>query len=191
MPNELAVALFASAADFETWLEENHAVSAGVWLKIAKKGSAGSAVTYAEALELALCFGWIDSQKRRFDERYFLQRFTPRRARGRWSRINREKAEELIATAKMRPAGLSQVEAAKVDGRWQAAYEGQRTARVPADLQRELDANKAAADFFSSLDSANRYAIIYRLEEARKSETRVRRLGRFVAMLAREEKIHE
>jgi uncharacterized protein YdeI (YjbR/CyaY-like superfamily) len=191
VPDELAVALFASAADFEAWLEESHAVSAGVWLKIAKKGSAGSSVTYAEALELALCFGWIDSQKRRFDESYFLQRFTPRRARGRWSLINREKAEELIATAKMRPAGLSQVEAAKADGRWQAAYEGQRTARVPADLRRELDANKAAADFFSSLDSANRYAIIYRLEEARKPETRVRRLGRFVAMLAREEKIHE
>ena len=122
MPDELAVALFASAADLEAWLEENHAVSAGVWLKLAKKGSTGSGVTYAEALELALCFGWIDSQKRRFDESYFLQRFTPRRARGRWSRINRENAEELIAAAKMRPAGLSQVEAAKADGRWQAAY---------------------------------------------------------------------
>ena len=174
----------------EAWLEENHASSDGIWLQIAKKGAALPTVTYAEALGLALCFGWIDSQKRGLDEEHFLQRFTPRRPRGRWSRINREKAEALIAAGTMRPAGLAEVEAAKADGRWEAAYEGQRTAKVPADLQRELDANPAAAEFFAALDSANRYAIVYRLEDAKKPETRERRLAKFVAMLERGEKIH-
>jgi uncharacterized protein YdeI (YjbR/CyaY-like superfamily) len=141
-------------------------------------------------LELALCFGWIDSQKRGFDEKHFLQRFTPRRPRGKWSKINREKAEGLIAVEAMRPSGLAEVEAAKADGRWEAAYAGQRTAEVPADLRRELDGNEAAAAFFVTLDSANRYAIIYRLEEAKKPETRERRLRKFVAMLERGEKIH-
>ena len=147
-------------------------------------------VSYAEALEVALCFGWIDSQKRGFDEECFLQRFTPRRPRGRWSRINREKAEALIEPGRMRPAGLAEVEAAKADGRWDAAYEGQRTAEVPADLQRELDARPAAREFFATLDSANRYAIVYRLGEAKKPETRERRLRKFVEMLERGEKIH-
>jgi uncharacterized protein YdeI (YjbR/CyaY-like superfamily) len=187
---ELPVHLFASPAELEAWLEENHGSSQGVWLKIAKKGAAEPSVTYAEALELALCFGWIDSQKRGFDDQHFLQRFTPRRPRGRWSKINREKAERLIASGAMRPAGLAAVEAAKADGRWEAAYEGQRTAKVPLDLQRALAANPAAAAFFDSLDSANRYAIVYRLEEAKKPETRARRLEKFVAMLERGEKIH-
>ena len=162
---ELPVVLFASAGELEAWLEEN-GESAGLWLKIAKKGVEPPSVTYAEALELALCFGWIDSQKRGFDERHFLQRFTPRRPGGRWSKINREKAEALIAAKRMRPAGLAEVEAAKADGRWEAAYEGQRTAAVPGDLQRELDANPKAAAFFAELDGANRYAILYRLGEA-------------------------
>jgi uncharacterized protein YdeI (YjbR/CyaY-like superfamily) len=174
----------------ETWLEKNHGDSAGIWLKIAKKGSGVESVTYAEALELALCFGWIDSQKRGFDERYFLQRFTPRRPRGKWSRINRDKAEELIAAGSMRPAGLAEVDAAKTDGRWEAAYEGQRTAEVPEDLQRELDSNAAAREFFATLSSANRYAIVYRLNDAKKPETRERRLYKFVAMLERGETIH-
>ncbi|HXR60100.1 MAG TPA: YdeI/OmpD-associated family protein [Solirubrobacterales bacterium] len=191
MPDELPIHLFADPEELEAWLEENHASSDGVWLKIAKKGAAEPSVTYAEALELALCFGWIDSQKRGFDDQHFLQRFTPRRPRGRWSRINREKAEALIALGKMRPAGLAQVEAAQADGRWEAAYEGQRTARVPADLRRELDANPAAGEFFAALDSANRYAVIYRLDEAKKAETRARRLKKFVAMLERGEKIHD
>ena len=190
MADDLPVHLFADPRELETWLEENHASCEGVWLKIAKKGAVDSSVTYAEALELALCFGWIDSQKRGFDDQHFLQRFTPRRPRGRWSRINREKAEALIETERMRPAGLREVEAAKADGRWDVAYEGQRTAKVPPDLQRELDANPAAAEFFASLDSANRYAIVYRLEEAKKLETRQRRLEKFVAMLERKEKIH-
>jgi uncharacterized protein YdeI (YjbR/CyaY-like superfamily) len=190
MADELPIHLFAGPVELEKWLEENHASSEGLWLKIAKKGAAESSVTYAEALELALCFGWIDSQKRGFDETHFLQRFTPRRPRGRWSKINREKVEALIEAGKIRPTGLAEVEAAKADGRWEAAYEGQRTAKVPPDLQRELDANPGAAEFFASLDSANRYAIVYRLDDAKKPETRERRLKKFVAMLERGEKIH-
>ena len=190
MADDLPIRLFAGPADLETWLEENHTASQGVWLKIAKKGAAEASVTYGEALELALCFGWIDSQKRGFDNQHFLQRFTPRRPGGRWSKINREKAEALIEAGKMRPAGLAEVEAAKADGRWEEAYEGQRTAQVPADLRRELDANPVAAKSFVGLDSANRYAIIYRLNEAKKPETRERRLRKFIAMLERGEKIH-
>jgi uncharacterized protein YdeI (YjbR/CyaY-like superfamily) len=190
MADELPIHLFAGPAELEAWLEENHDSSEGVWMKIAKKGAREHSVTYGEALELALCFGWIDSQKRGFDERHFLQRFTPRRPRGRWSRINREKAEALIEAGKMRPAGSAEVAAAQADGRWEAAYEGQRTARVPPDLQRALDARPAAAEFFASLDSANRYAIVYRLDEAKKPETRARRLRKFVAMLERGERIH-
>ena len=190
MPDELPILLFATPAELEAWLEENHGDSAGLWLKIAKKGIEPPSVTYAEALELALCFGWIDSQKRGFDERHFLQRFTPRRPGGRWSKINREKAEALIATESMRAPGLVEVEAAQADGRWEAAYEGARTAKVPADLQRQLDASPAAAEFFAALDGSNRYAILYRLDEAKKPETRERRLRKFVAMLERGEKIH-
>ena len=188
-PDELPVRLFADPAALEAWLEENEEAD-GVWLKIAKKGAPEPSVTYGEALEVALCFGWIDSQKRGLDETHFLQRFTPRRPRGRWSKINREKAEKLIEAGKMHPAGVAEVEAAKADGRWEAAYEGQGTAKVPPDLQRELDANAAAADFFSTLDSANRYAILYRLDEAKKPETRERRLRKFVEMLEQGETLH-
>jgi uncharacterized protein YdeI (YjbR/CyaY-like superfamily) len=191
MADDLPILLFATPAELEAWLEENHAAVEGVWLKIAKKGSSVESVTYAEALELALCFGWIDSQKRGLDEKHFLQRFTPRRPRGKWSRINREKAEGLIAGGAMRPTGLAEVEAAKADGRWEAAYAGQRTAEVPADLRRELDENEDAREFFAALDSANRYAILYRLQEAKKPETRERRLRKFVGMLERGEKIHD
>ncbi len=191
MADQLPIKLFASRGQLESWLDEHHAGSDGLWLKIAKKGSGVESVSYAEALEAALCFGWIDSQKRGFDERHFLQRFTPRRPRGKWSLINREKAEALIATGAMRPAGRAEVEAAKADGRWQAAYAGQRTAEVPADLRCELERNEAAREFFATLDSANRYAILYRLQEAKKPETRERRLRKFVAMLERGEKIHD
>jgi len=190
MPDELPTLLFPAPADLEAWLRDNHADSGGFWLKVAKKGSGEQTVTYGEALELALCFGWIDSQKRGLDEKFFLQRFTPRRPRGRWSRINRDKAEELIAAGAMRPTGIAEGEAARADGRWDAAYEGQRTAKVPDDLRRELDANDAAREFFARLDSANRYAIIYRLNDAKKAETRERRLRKFVAMLEQGEKIH-
>lgn len=190
MADQLPIVSFTSPAELEAWVEKDGADSDGVWLKIAKKGSGVESVSYAEALEVALCFGWIDSQKRGFDERHFLQRFTPRRPRGRWSKINREKAEDLIEAGRMRPAGMAEVEAAKADGRWGAAYEGQRTADVPADLQRELDSRPAAREFFARLDSANRYAIVYRLGEAKRHETRERRLRKFVEMLERGEKIH-
>jgi uncharacterized protein YdeI (YjbR/CyaY-like superfamily) len=189
-PDKLPTILFATAAEMEAWLEENASDAQGFWLKIAKKDSGVKSVTYGEALEVALCFGWIDSQKRGLDERHFLQRFTPRRPRGRWSRINREKAESLIAGGRMRRSGLLEVEGARRDGRWDAAYEGQRTAKVPDDLRRALDADDEAKRFFAGLDGANRYAIVYRLEEAKKPETRERRLRKFVEMLARGEKIH-
>jgi uncharacterized protein YdeI (YjbR/CyaY-like superfamily) len=189
-PDELEIVLFDGPDELEAWLEENATESAGLWLKIAKKGAPEPSVTYDEAVELALCFGWIDSQKRGFDETHFLQRFTPRRPRGRWSKINREKAEALHQAGSLRPAGAAAVEAAKGDGRWEAAYEGSRTAKVPDDLQAELDANPKAATFFADLDSANRYAIIWRLGEAKKPETRARRLAKFVAMLENGEKLH-
>jgi uncharacterized protein YdeI (YjbR/CyaY-like superfamily) len=191
MADELPIILFADQDELERWLEANHDSAEGVWLKIAKKSAREPSITYGEALELALCFGWIDSQKRGHDDQHFLQRFTPRRPRGRWSKINREKAEALIAAGAVRPTGMAEIEAAKADGRWDAAYEGQRTAQVPDDLQRELDANPAASEFFAGLDSANRYAVIYRLNDAKKPETRERRLRKFVAMLERGEKIHE
>ena len=189
-PDELEIVLFGGPDELEVWLEENATESAGLWLKIAKKGAPEPSVTYDEAVELALCFGWIDSRKRGLDETHFLQRFTPRRPRGRWSKINREKAEALHKAGSLRPAGAAEVEAAKADGRWEAAYEGSRTAKVPDDLQAELDANPKAATFFADLDSANRYAIIWRLGEAKKSETRARRLAKFVAMLENGEKLH-
>jgi uncharacterized protein YdeI (YjbR/CyaY-like superfamily) len=189
--DDLPILLFAGPEQLEEWLEDNAADSPGLWLKIAKKGAPEPSVTYAEALELALCFGWIDSQKRGLDDTHFLQRFTPRRPRGRWSKINREKAEALEAAGALRPAGAAEVAAAKADGRWEAAYEGARAAAVPDDLRRELDANPTAAAFFAELDSANRYAITYRLAEAKKPATRERRLRKFVAMLERGEKIHE
>ena len=191
MPDELEIILFSGPGEFEEWLEGNAGSSAGLWLKIAKKGTPEPSVTYAEALELALCFGWIDSQKRGFDETHFLQRFTPRRPRGRWSKINREKAEALEAEGRLRPAGTGEVAAARADGRWEAAYAGRRTAEVPDDLRRALDANPAAAAFFAQLDGANRYAITYRLAEAKKPETRERRLAKFLTMLERGEKIHQ
>jgi uncharacterized protein YdeI (YjbR/CyaY-like superfamily) len=189
-PDALPTILFERADELEAWLEKNASSAPGLWLKIAKKGSDTTSVDYREALELALCFGWIDSQKRGLDERYFLQRFTPRRPRGRWSKINREKAESLIEAGRMRPSGLAEVEAARGDGRWAAAYEGQATAEVPADLARALAESRAAGEFFEGLDSANRYAIIYRLGEAKRPETRERRLRKFVRMLERGETIH-
>lgn len=181
---------FASAAEWEAWLEENHAGSAGVWIEMAKKDAGIESVRYPEVLETALCFGWIDGRREPLDERCFLQRFTPRRARSRWSRINREKAERLTAAGRMRSAGLAEVERAKADGRWEAAYQGQRRSTVPDDLQRELDARPKAKAFFAGLSSQNRYAILYRLQDAKRPETRARRLAKFVAMLEAGETIH-
>jgi uncharacterized protein YdeI (YjbR/CyaY-like superfamily) len=181
---------FASPADWEQWLEERHALSEGVWIKMAKKGAGIESVRYPEVLDSALCFGWIDGRREALDARFFLQRFTPRRTRSRWSWINREKAEGLIAAGRMRPAGLVEVERAKADGRWGAAYAGQRLSVVPEDLQRELDARPQAKAFFAALSSQNRYAILYRLQEAKRPETRARRLAKFVALLEAGETIH-
>jgi uncharacterized protein YdeI (YjbR/CyaY-like superfamily) len=186
----LPVIAFAAAGELEEWLRVNHATAGGLWLKLAKKDSAIDSVSYDEALEHALCFGWIDGQKRAFDERFWLQRFTPRGPRSKWSRINREKAEKLIEQGRMRAAGAEQVQRARSDGRWERAYEGQRTATVPADLQRELDRSPVALAFFATLNSVNRYAIIYRVGEAKRPETRARRIAKFVAMLEAHERIH-
>jgi uncharacterized protein YdeI (YjbR/CyaY-like superfamily) len=181
---------FASAAEWEAWLEEHHAASDGVAVKIAKKGSGIASVAYPEVLDIALCFGWIDGRRNALDDRFFLQRFGPRRARSRWSQINREKAEALIEQGRMRPAGLAEVERAKADGRWDAAYAGQRSMGIPDDLQRELDARPQAAEFFAGLSSQNRYSILYRLQDAKRPETRARRLAKFVAMLEAGETIY-
>jgi uncharacterized protein YdeI (YjbR/CyaY-like superfamily) len=188
--DELPRLAFASDAEWEAWLERSHRDSPGVWVEIAKKGSGIESVHYPEVLDTAICFGWIDGRRERLDETRFLQRFTPRRRSSRWSRINREKAEGLIAAERMRPAGLAEVLAAQADGRWEKAYEGQRVAAVPDDLQSELDARPQAAAFFAGLSGQNRYAILYRLQDARRPETRARRLQKFVAMLEAGETLH-
>ena len=181
---------FESKEAFAAWLDEHHGDEDGLWLKVAKKASGIPTITHAEALELALCHGWIDGQRKALDEQFFIQRFTPRRARSRWSKINRDKAEQLIAEGRMTPAGMREVERARADGRWDAAYESQRNITVPADLQRELDRDPKAREFFESLNSQNRYAILYRLHDAKRPETRERRLTQFVAMLKEGKKLH-
>jgi uncharacterized protein YdeI (YjbR/CyaY-like superfamily) len=188
--DDLPIISFPSVGEFETWLAANHESARGIWLKIAKKGTPIDTVTHAEALEIALCYGWIDGQRQAHDEQWFLQRFTPRKARSRWSRINRDKATALIESGAMKPAGLREVDRAKADGRWDAAYEGQRSATVPDDLQAALDANPTAREFFGTLSSQNRYAILYRLQDAKRPETRARRLEKFMAMLNRGETLH-
>jgi len=181
---------FESSDAWQAWLAEHHVTSPGLWLKLAKKGSGIATVSYSEALDVALCYGWIDGQKDRFDGDYWLQRFTPRRPRSPWSKINCDRVAALTARDAMKPAGLRAVERAKADGRWEAAYHGQRAAAVPDDLRRELEGNAAAREFFATLDSANRYAILYRLQAAKKPETRERRLKTFVTMLSEGRKIH-
>ncbi len=187
---DLPVISFASREAWDVWLEEHHTSSDGLWLKIAKQGSALASISYAEAVEVALCYGWIDSQKAKFDEEHWLQRFTPRRPGGKWSKANRDKAEELIARGLMKPAGLQEVERAKADGRWDAAYAGQRSMTVPDDLQLALEKNERAREFFSTLDSRNRYAILYRIQTVKKPERRAQRIEKFIAMLGDHEKIY-
>jgi uncharacterized protein YdeI (YjbR/CyaY-like superfamily) len=187
---DLPIIPFASREAWAAWLEEQHATSDGLWLKFAKKGSGLDTVTYAEAVEVALCYGWIDGQVRKLDEDHYLQRFTPRRARSRWSKINRQKATELIERGEMKPAGLREVERAKADGRWDAAYDAPSTATVPEDLRRELEKNEPAREFFETLDGRNRYAILYQIQDARRPETRARRIEKYVAMLGEGKKIY-
>ncbi|NJP74401.1 YdeI/OmpD-associated family protein [Streptomyces sp. C1-2] len=181
---------FASAEAFEAWLGENHAASPGIWLKLRKKGPEVVALDYAQALEVALCYGWIDGQKATFDDQWWLQRFTPRRPGSRWSKINRDKATALVEQGRMRPPGQAEIDRARADGRWAAAYDGARTATVPEDLAAALAAVPAAAAFFETLDRRNRYAVLYRVQDAKKAETRARRIEKFVEMLARGEKPH-
>lgn len=179
---------FPDPSGWRTWLEANHAGPSGVWLRIAKKASGIPSVTYAEALDEALCYGWIDGQKRSHDESTFLQRFSPRGPRSTWSKINVGKVAALEEAGKMRPAGQKAVEAAKADGRWEAAYDGARTIAVPADLLEGL--TPKAVKFFEGLNGANRYAVLFRLQTAKKPETRARRLEKIRDMLEKGETFH-
>ena len=184
---EQPVLFFASPADLEVWMGVHGEESDGIWLKFAKKDSGIESVVYAEAVEIALSYGWIDGQAKRLDDHHYLQRFTPRRPRSKWSKINREKAERLIAEDRMRPAGLREVELAKQDGRWDDAYDSPSTATVPDDFQAALDAEPAAAEFFASLGSTKRYSFVYRITDAKRPETRAKRIAEYVELLARGE----
>ena len=181
---------FADQAAWREWLAEHHAASDGIWLKFAKKASGIPSVTYKEVLPVALAYGWIDGQVKRIDDDWYMQRWTPRRARSVWSKINRATVEGMIERGEMQPAGLAEVERAKADGRWERAYDSPRTAEVPDDLRAALDASPAAAQLFAQLDGTNRYAILHRLQNAKKPETRARRIEQFVAMLARGETLY-
>ncbi|TDV36802.1 YdeI/OmpD-associated family protein [Actinophytocola oryzae] len=189
MPSDLPEVGFDGQAEFAAWLAE-HADTPGLWLRIAKKGTGLVSVDHDQALEEALRHGWIDGTARRVDDQWFVQKFTPRGRRSRWSRINRASAERLIAEGRMFPRGLREVEAARADGRWDAAYASPANSTVPDDLAAALAASPAAAAFFTTLTSQNRYAILYRVEEAKRPETRARRIEKFVAMLERGETIH-
>ena len=181
---------FATVRGWEAWLARNHASSDGLWLLISRPGAEKGSVSYAEALEVALCHGWIDGPKKGLDAHHWLQRFTPRRARSTWSKVNREKVARLIEQGRMQPAGQREIDRARADGRWDQAYDSPRHAAVPDDLRAALDASPAAAAFFATLDGANRYAVLWRIQTAKMSTTRARRIARLVDMLARHEKIH-
>jgi uncharacterized protein YdeI (YjbR/CyaY-like superfamily) len=189
-PQELSLLELADRSAWEAWLEQNHESGEGVWLKFAKKGAPRATVTPAEAIEIALCFGWIDGQLGAVDEHFYRQRFTHRRPRSRWSRINRDRATELIAAGLMRPAGLEEVNRAHADGRWQAAYEPQSTITAPPDFQAALDANQPAAEFFATLTGSDRYAFLYRIGDVSRPQTRARRIAQYVDLLARRRTLH-
>jgi uncharacterized protein YdeI (YjbR/CyaY-like superfamily) len=182
---------FASAEDFATWIEARGDTPDGVWLRIPKAGSGLAGIGYAEALQVALAHGWIDSQKRKGDEHgEWLQRFTPRRARSVWSKVNCAHVERLIAQGRMTPRGLAEVERAKADGRWDAAYSSQSTAEVPGDLAAALEAVPGAREFFDGLDSVNRYAVLHRIATVKRAETRARKIEQYAAMLGNHEKVY-
>jgi uncharacterized protein YdeI (YjbR/CyaY-like superfamily) len=187
---EREIVYCADAAAWERWLEAEHAATDGVLLAIAKKTGAATSISYADAVEVALCFGWIDGQSKRLDDDHYLQLFTPRRARSIWSRINRDKVTRLIDEGRMRPAGLAEVERAKADGRWEAAYESSTTIEVPDDLAAALAANAAASAFFATLTSQNRFAILFRIGNVKRAETRARKIAEYVAMLERGETLY-
>jgi uncharacterized protein YdeI (YjbR/CyaY-like superfamily) len=191
MPSDpLPVLAFESTEAWDAWLSAHHADSPGLWLKIPKKGSAAQGVSYSDALDVALCHGWIDGQKGRHDDDHWLQRFSPRKRGSNWSKINTERAAALIASGRMRPAGLREVEQAQADGRWERAYQSQSRITVPDDLARALTANPRASEFFATLDGANRYAVLYRIASAKRPETRAKRIDTFVTMLSEHKKIH-
>lgn len=193
MPNnqsDLPVLAFTTAGEWESWLASQPVTANGLWLKFAKKASGVPSVSKPEAIDVALCHGWIDGQLKPFDENYWLIRFTPRRPKSKWSAINCKRAQALIEEGRMHPAGLAEIEKAKADGRWAAAYDSQGSATVPNDLQQALGENESAKNLFDTLDSANRYAVLYRVQTATKSETRERIIEKLVAMLARGETIH-
>jgi uncharacterized protein YdeI (YjbR/CyaY-like superfamily) len=190
MASEKPVLFFDTRRAWSTWLGANHTNSAGVWIRFAKKASGTKSLTYIEALDVALCYGWIDGQSKSDGAMYYLQKFTPRGKRSIWSKRNREKVQALIASGKMRRAGLAEVERAKQDGRWDAAYDSPSKAAVPPDLQAALEQHARAKQFFDTLNQQNRYAILFRIQTAKKPETRAKRIREFVAMLARGEKLH-
>ncbi len=187
----LPIISFASTKEWRAWLVKNYDNSSGIWLKFAKKASGISSVTYDEALHVALCFGWIDGQGRKFDDKYWLVKFTQRGPKSIWSKRNCEIATKLIADGKMQPAGLAKVEAAKKDGRWQAAYDSQKNMTVPEDFLKQLSKNKKAKAFFESLNKANTYAIAWRLQTAKKPETREKRMKAILETLAKGGKFHD
>jgi uncharacterized protein YdeI (YjbR/CyaY-like superfamily) len=189
-PDSSAIALFKSKQDWAAWLEKNHTQTTGLWLRLAKKDSGMRSVSYQEALEIALCYGWIDGQKKPENEQTWLQKFVSRSTRSVWSKINREKALALIASGEMKAAGLEAIKNAKKGGRWDTAYDSPSAATVPGDLQVALDASPRAAAFFKTLDRANRYAILWRIQTVKKAETRARKIEQFVEMLEKKEKIH-
>jgi uncharacterized protein YdeI (YjbR/CyaY-like superfamily) len=189
---ELPVLAFSDKKKWSSWLAARQdEESKGVWVRIAKKNSGIASVTYDEAVEVALCYGWIDGQKKGYDDQSWLQKFTPRGPKSIWSKINTEKAERLIASGEMKPAGLNAIEAARQDGRWDAAYASQKNISIPEDFQAALDENREASKFFMTLKSAERYAILFRILTVKKPETRTKRIRQFVEMLERKEKIHE
>lgn len=181
---------FPTQQDWELWLHEKHSEGKGLWLKLAKKESGIPSISYTEALDVALCYGWIDGQKASLDEQYWLQKFTPRGPRSAWSKVNREKAMALIAEGRMQPAGQKQIERAKSDGRWEQAYESQSKIDIPDDFQSALDQHPQAKEFFATLNSRNRYAILHRIQTAKKAETRSARIQKFIEMLSKQEKIY-
>lgn len=182
--------LFKNQAAWHAWLEKHHAEPDGMWLQIAKKGSGIASVTYPEALDVALCFGWIDGQVLPHDEKCFLRKFTPRRGKSLWSKINRTKAEALIRAGRMHAAGQRAIDEAQADGRWDTAYDASRSATIHPDLQAALDKNKAAAAFFAKLDRTNRYSVLYRVQTARSPELRARRIAGIIAMLKEKKVFH-
>jgi uncharacterized protein YdeI (YjbR/CyaY-like superfamily) len=188
--DELPIIQFADRTAWNKWLDEHHASSPGVWLKIAKKASGIATVNHPEALEEALCYGWIDGQRLPHDETFFLQRFTPRTKRSKWSQVNRDKVTSLIEQKRMQPAGLAQIEAAKQDGRWDAAYAPQSSQAIPEDFKRALEQNPKAHEFFKTLRGTRRYSFLYRIQDAKRPETRARRIEQFIDMLAKGETHH-